>query len=287
MKKKIALGLVAAMTLSMFAGCGQSNEADTTAETTEETTEAEEVVEEEPTVVEAELETYEGDGWSLQYDPTYFTANEGDDGSVVFAYYNEEITQAGSDYIMVSKLADTDYETVLTQKQEECDATDTEIIKSNFGADGVESYSFTKLYDASEDSGLQLYDAFTAIPVDSDVILIEYFMTMEEEEEDLMSITGAFETIGGTITVEGATSSDAASTDGYQTYEFDTYDGDTVVIDESNIESQEANDNASEWDGLPADAEIIAPGRDYNYYADADHYYILDTYNGLVTVASK
>jgi len=73
----------------------------------------------------------------------------------------------------------------------------------------------------------------------------------------------------------------------YETYEFDTYDGEHVVIDGINIVSQDADENPLESTKVPADAEVIAPGRDYVYLADNDYYYVEDAVNNLVTVATK
>lgn len=70
-----------------------------------------------------------------------------------------------------------------------------------------------------------------------------------------------------------------------QTYEFETFDGLTVVINEGNIISQEACEDPLEWEGLPADAEQIAPGRDFILFADAANYYVEDAANNLVTIA--
>lgn len=72
----------------------------------------------------------------------------------------------------------------------------------------------------------------------------------------------------------------------YQTYEFETYDGESVTIDVSNIVSQMACDEPLEWDELPADAEQMAPGRDFILFADENNYYVEDATNGLVTVAT-
>ena len=82
-----------------------------------------------------------------------------------------------------------------------------------------------------------------------------------------------------------AASEDAAAE--YETYEFETYDGDKVVIDASNIVSQETVEEALEWSDLPADAEQMAPGRDFILFADADNYYVEDAVLNLVTVAAK
>lgn len=77
-----------------------------------------------------------------------------------------------------------------------------------------------------------------------------------------------------------------AETD-YETYEFETYDGRMIVIDESNIISQEQVEDVLESELVPADAEVIAPGRDFVYLEDADHYYVEDVENGLLTIATK
>ncbi len=283
MKKRLVVALTLAMAVSMFTACGQSAET-TETEATEETTveETPEETTEDTATTEASEETYEGDGWTLQYDPSVITPNANDDGSVVFAYYSEDFTPAGSNYMMISKYTDTDYETVLADKQKEVGATDAEITMTYFGADGVEAYSFIPTSDAAEGSELQTTSSYTAIPVDSDVILVESFNTIEPEEENMYKISGSFETVAGTFSL---TSSDSSSK--YQTYEFDTYDGGKVVIDDSNIVSQESIDDSLEWDELPEDAEQLAPGRDFILFSSGDKYYVEDAANNLVTIANK
>lgn len=283
MKKRLVVAMTLAMAVSMFTACGQSAET-TETEATEETTveETPEETTEDTATTEASEETYEGDGWTLQYDPSVITPNANDDGSVVFAYYSEDFTPAGSNYMMISKYTDTDYETVLADKQKEVGATDAEITMTYFGADGVEAYSFIPSSDAAEGSELQTTSSYTAIPVDSDVILIESFNTIEPEEENMYKISGSFETLAGTFSL---TSSDSSSK--YQTYEFDTYDGGKVVIDDSNIVSQESIDDSLEWDELPEDAEQLAPGRDFILFSSGDKYYVEDAANNLVTIANK
>ncbi len=283
MKKRLVVAMTLAMAVSMFTACGQSAET-TETEATEETTveETPEETTEDTATTEASEETYEGDGWTLQYDPSVITPNANDDGSVVFAYYSEDFTPAGSNYMMISKYTDTDYETVLADKQKEVGATDAEITMTYFGADGVEAYSFIPSSDAAEGSELETTSSYTAIPVDSDVILIESFNTIEPEEENMYKISGSFETLAGTFSL---TSSDSSSK--YQTYEFDTYDGGKVVIDDSNIVSQESIDDSLEWDELPEDAEQLAPGRDFILFSSGDKYYVEDAANNLVTIANK
>ncbi len=283
MKKRLVVALTLAMAVSMFTACGQSAET-TETEATEETTveETPEETTEDTATTEASEETYEGDGWTLQYDPSVITPNANDDGSVVFAYYSEDFTPAGSNYMMISKYTDTDYETVLADKQKEVGATDAEITMTYFGADGVEAYSFIPSSDAAEGSELETTSSYTAIPVDSDVILVESFNTIEPEEENMYKISGSFETVAGTFSL---TSSDSSSK--YQTYEFDTYDGGKVVIDDSNIVSQESIDDSLEWDELPEDAEQLAPGRDFILFSSGDKYYVEDAANNLVTIANK
>ena len=145
MKQKFLFGLVCAMSFSMLTACGSAETATETTDTenaadSEEATDSEETTEdadsEETTdaadsqdSAEVSLETYEGDGWSAQYDPAQLRANDGDDGSVTFAFYSEDFTVAGSDYSVVSRIADTDYETVLAEKQTEYGAEDAEIMQ--------------------------------------------------------------------------------------------------------------------------------------------------------------
>lgn len=72
-----------------------------------------------------------------------------------------------------------------------------------------------------------------------------------------------------------------------KTYEFETFDGETVVINEGNIVSQEACEEPLEWDGLPAEATQLAPGRDFILFGDETNYYVEDAENKLVTIAFK
>lgn len=73
----------------------------------------------------------------------------------------------------------------------------------------------------------------------------------------------------------------------YETYEFETFDGRNIVIDETNIVSQETVENVLETTKVPADAEVIAPGRDYVYLEDADFFYVEDAAKNLLTIANK
>lgn len=73
----------------------------------------------------------------------------------------------------------------------------------------------------------------------------------------------------------------------YVTYEFETYDGTKVVIDETNIITQQEDKDVLESKLVPADAEVIAPGRDYVYLEDDTCYYVEDTTKNLVTIAAK
>lgn len=73
------------------------------------------------------------------------------------------------------------------------------------------------------------------------------------------------------------------------TYEFETYDNLKIVIDENSIITQEPSDDPQNSELIPAEAasNVIAPGRDYVYFADDNNYYVADLYNNLVTVADK
>lgn len=73
----------------------------------------------------------------------------------------------------------------------------------------------------------------------------------------------------------------------FVTYEFETFDGVIVKIDETNIISQKTENNVLETTEVPADAEVIAPGRDYVYLDDGEFYYVEDAANDLLTKALK
>ena len=91
-----------------------------------------------------------------------------------------------------------------------------------------------------------------------------------------------------TTDADGNTTTTTETSDAeYVTYEFETFDGFTVVINEGTILSQEACEEPLEWEGLPADAEQIAPGRDCILFQDAENYYVEDATNKLVTVAFR
>ncbi len=92
--------------------------------------------------------------------------------------------------------------------------------------------------------------------------------------------------MAGALTACGLVKKEAKATE-YVTYEFETYDGNKVVIDSTNIVSQEKDENPLESSIVPADAEVIAPGRDYVYLSDSTYYYVEDATNNLVTVANQ
>lgn len=73
----------------------------------------------------------------------------------------------------------------------------------------------------------------------------------------------------------------------YETYIIETFEGELIQIDESNIVSQQKVKDVLETDLVPANAEVIAPGRDFVYLADDSFYYIEDTTNNLLTIAAK
>lgn len=70
-------------------------------------------------------------------------------------------------------------------------------------------------------------------------------------------------------------------------YEFETYKGEKVLISTENICCQVSETNVLESATVPQDAEVIAPGRDFVYLADANYYYVEDATRGLLTVARK
>lgn len=74
---------------------------------------------------------------------------------------------------------------------------------------------------------------------------------------------------------------------GFKTYEFETFEGISVVIDENNVISQETVEDVLENANVPADAEVIAPGRDFVYLADDEYYYVEDAVDNLLTIAKK
>lgn len=115
-----------------------------------------------------------------------------------------------------------------------------------------------------------------------------------EQTDDVAKTTESTEAAGSenteasaTVGAEAATTENLDATAGIREYEFETFDGETVVINEGNIVSQDACEEPLEWEGLPAEAEQIAPGRDCIIFADAENYYVEDATNKLVTVAFK
>ncbi len=73
----------------------------------------------------------------------------------------------------------------------------------------------------------------------------------------------------------------------YKAYEIETFDGEVIVIDDSNIISQQAVEDVLETTLVPSEAEVIAPGRDYVYLADDNNYYVEDAVDNLLTIATK
>lgn len=87
--------------------------------------------------------------------------------------------------------------------------------------------------------------------------------------------------------LQGEVDGDTDALAEYKTYVTELFDGSTLEINEQNILSQEPEENVLETTKVPADAEVIAPGRDYVYLADDLYYYVEDEANGLLTIATK
>lgn len=102
-------------------------------------------------------------------------------------------------------------------------------------------------------------------------VLIVFFTVNKKEQVGTMA-----ELEAGSVTSEE-----------YVTYEFETFDGKNIVIDGTNIISQESVENVLETDKVPENAQIIAPGRDFVYLEDDTYYYVEDATKNLLTVATK
>lgn len=109
----------------------------------------------------------------------------------------------------------------------------------------------------------------------------------ENRTDNTAGTTASTEIAESTETAESTDVAESAEKAELKTYEFETFDGLTVVINEGNIISQEACKEPLEWESLPADAEQIAPGRDFILFADSTQYYVEDAANSLVTIAFK
>lgn len=70
-------------------------------------------------------------------------------------------------------------------------------------------------------------------------------------------------------------------------YEFETFSGKNVSICNTNICYQQSVENVLESQVVPADAEVIAPGRDFVYLENANYYFVQDAAHSLLTVARK
>lgn len=70
-------------------------------------------------------------------------------------------------------------------------------------------------------------------------------------------------------------------------YEFETFNGMKVTICDANICYQQSDANVLESQIVPKVAEVIAPGRDYVYLADANYYFVEDAERSLLTIARK
>lgn len=103
----------------------------------------------------------------------------------------------------------------------------------------------------------------------------------------LAMVVACVSACGSNKTEEADTATASTENKEFQTYEFETFDGVTIKIHEGNIISQEACEEPLEWDGLPADAVQIAPGRDFVLFEDSENYYVEDAENKLVTIAFK
>ncbi len=151
MKKKLLTAVgISLVTLSLLAGCGKSapaaeetapaeeapvEEAEAPAEEApaeEEAAPAEEEAPAEETEAAAEAGTYQGDGWSVRYDPELFEVNEAD-GAAYFVYMGES---AGTNMIGFSVIPDKMPQEVLGERTADWDDANTSRREGFFGEYG-------------------------------------------------------------------------------------------------------------------------------------------------------
>lgn len=78
-----------------------------------------------------------------------------------------------------------------------------------------------------------------------------------------------------------------AMADNNVNYEFETFNGTKVTICDANICYQQTDANVLESQIVPQDAEVIAPGRDFVYFEDANYYFVEDAQRSLLTIARR
>jgi len=212
MKKNFLSVMMAAVMATMtLVGCG---EAKTAAEPAEQEAAVEQVVDEsadeaqetekaeaadentsepEQDVMEVITEEY-----TFCYNPVDFMGyNDDANDSTTVSFINEDVQTAGSNFMTVTMHRDTTYDAVLDKVS--ANSENPEYVMTYFGKDGIVSYVYLPESEASAESGLKVVEAYYAIPCGKDVIEINIFRTVSDDDEVEMRIDSSFEEIMNTF----------------------------------------------------------------------------------------
>ena len=151
--------------------------------------------------VDESEESVDTEYWSCKYDKTFLNSRE-EDGEWIFVFDNPDVQTAGSDYVAIKTVENSNYTEVLDSVSKDYNDPNPEYEYNMFGAEGYDSYRYSFPTAPSEGSGLNVITDYTAIPVGDDVILIEAYTTVEPEDEIGYTVSGAFEYLLGTFTLK-------------------------------------------------------------------------------------
>ena len=130
---------------------------------------------------------YEGENWSVYYDPSEFEVSE-QDGETHFVYTGES---AGSDLVAISYHEDKMPQEVLYDKTSSYDDSQIDRSEGYFGAGS--DWAFTYSVYSSEGSGLN--EQLTGVEHNGGTLLVDILMHSETEVEDQMRVSDALASI--------------------------------------------------------------------------------------------
>lgn len=185
MKKKLFFTIAGTIMIVAFTtGCGKDTSTTHSSNTTEVATETVDVISEEDSSTDNEIDIleYAGELYSVKYTPSTFTySKEGD--ADLFSFSSATIQPSFQNYVQITEKKGSTYEAV----RDEILAPEAQssIEQVTFGSDAVTAYHYTTGTLVGEGDGTKNCITYYIIPNGNDVVLVEITYTGDNDSEDV------------------------------------------------------------------------------------------------------
>lgn len=185
MKKKLFFTIAGTIMIVAFTtGCGKDTSTTPSSNTTEVATETVDVISEEDSSTDNEIDIleYAGELYSVKYAPSTFTySKEGD--ADLFSFSSATIQPSFQNYVQITEKKGSTYEAV----RDEILAPEAQssIEQVTFGSDAVTAYHYTTGTLVGEGDGTKNCITYYIIPNGNDVVLVEITYTGDNDSEDV------------------------------------------------------------------------------------------------------